>query len=108
MARRTSSAPARCPHCDARVPPRAPACPACGSDARSGWSDDADAWAGDLPGGYGGGDDDEFDDEAYQEFLRAEGLADDGIPSAAARRRAWLTVVVLLLVACILIALIRH
>ena len=86
-----------CPHCDADVPARALACPECGSDAESGWSDDADAWAGGLPAGYG--DDDDFDEN---EFLREEGLAADGRPSSRTRRRRFMLAVVLLLVACLL------
>lgn len=30
-----------CPHCDALVPGNARACPECGSDEETGWSDDA-------------------------------------------------------------------
>ena len=31
--------PEICPHCGAEIPPRAKACPACGSDEETGWSD---------------------------------------------------------------------
>ncbi|MHC5209244.1 MAG: TFIIB-type zinc ribbon-containing protein [Planctomycetota bacterium] len=83
-----------CPHCGADVPGRALACPECGSDAESGWSDDADAWAGDLPTGHG--EEDEFD---YEDALRAEGLLRDGRPSRALvlRRRIALICLVLAL-----------
>lgn len=32
----------RCPHCEARVPKGARACPECGSDDRTGWASDED------------------------------------------------------------------
>jgi hypothetical protein len=86
-----------CSHCGADVPSKALACPECGSDAESGWSEDADAWAGELPTGYG--EDDEFD---YAEALRAEGLAGDGRPSRAMALRRRIAVVCLLLVICML------
>jgi len=49
-----------CPHCGALVPVDAPACRACGSDAETGWSEDA---------GLGCDAEDDFD---YDEFLRRE------------------------------------
>jgi len=42
-----------CPHCGTPVPAGALSCRGCGSDAQSGWSEEAEAWAGDLPVGYG-------------------------------------------------------
>ena len=90
--------PFRCPHCDALVPARAPACPECGSDADSGWSEDAGAWAGELPTGWG--EDGDFD---YEEALRAEGLGDDPRPAREALRRRRVALVCLLLVACALL-----
>lgn len=93
-----------CPHCGERVPAGARACPECGSDAGTGWSDDADAWAGDLPTGYGDDEDDDFDE---QEFLREEGLAGDGVPSRRRRARQRTTIVVLVLIACLLLWLAR-
>jgi len=86
-----------CPHCHAEVPRGAAACPECGSDASTGWADDADAWAGDLPAGYGDDDeDDAFDEDA---FLRAEGLIDDDAALRVAPRSR--TLIALLLVACV-------
>jgi hypothetical protein len=76
------------------------ACPGCGSDAQSGWSDEADAWSGDLPGGYGDDQDDDFD---YEEFLRREGLAEDGRPSRAAVQRLRIAAMIVLLVICVLL-----
>ncbi len=92
-----------CAHCDAEVPATARACPECGSDERTGWSEDAEAWAGDLPAGHG--DDPDFD---YEETLRAEGLADDGRPSRDEIRRRRIAAVCLLLVVCILLWLVRR
>jgi zinc ribbon protein len=54
--------PEICPHCGAEVPARAKACPECGSDETTGWSDDASAQRLDLP-------DDQFD---YDEFIKEE------------------------------------
>jgi hypothetical protein len=51
-----------CPHCGAIVPDDARACPECGSDEETGWSDRAQAQRLDLP-------DDEFD---YDEFVKKE------------------------------------
>lgn len=54
--------PEVCPQCGALVPARARACPECGSDEQTGWSDRAQAQRLDLP-------DDEFD---YDEFVKEE------------------------------------
>lgn len=51
-----------CPHCGATVPPEAAACPECGSDEKTGWSDEASAQSLDLP-------DEEFD---YEDFVQRE------------------------------------
>ena len=56
------AAPEICPHCGALVPRQARACPACGSDEETGWSDRAAAQRLDLP-------DDEFN---YDEFVKEE------------------------------------
>jgi hypothetical protein len=45
------------------VPAGSPACPECGSDDETGWSEDADLRAADIPTGYA--TDDEFDYQAY-------------------------------------------
>jgi hypothetical protein len=50
-----------CPHCGAEVPSGARACPECGSDERTGWSQDADLW-------HGGGDEFDYDDFVRREF----------------------------------------
>jgi hypothetical protein len=79
-----------CAHCGAEVRATAKACPECGSDERTGWSGDAEAWSGDPPTGYGA--DEDFD---YDEVLRAEGLA--GRPSRERVRRRRNAIVVVLL-----------
>lgn len=54
--------PETCPNCGAEVPPRAKACPECGSCAETGWSDSAAADALGLP-------DENFN---YDEFVERE------------------------------------
>jgi hypothetical protein len=54
--------PEICPQCGAKVPPRAKACPGCGSDEKTGWSEDARSSEVDLP-------DDSFD---YDDFVQRE------------------------------------
>ena len=55
-------APEICPNCGAEVPPKARACPECGADEQTGWSERAAAQRLGLP-------DDEFD---YDEFVKEE------------------------------------
>ena len=55
-------APDNCPHCGADLPRNAKACPECGSDEETGWSNDAHASGLDIP-------DDEFD---YDKFVKQE------------------------------------
>ncbi len=60
-----------CPNCGTLVPERARACPECGADEETGWSDRAQAQRLGLP-------DDEFD---HDEFVREEfGRAGDRTP----------------------------
>jgi hypothetical protein len=54
--------PEICPNCGNPVPPRARACPDCGSDERTGWSEDAATSGLDLP-------DESFE---YEEFVQRE------------------------------------
>ena len=54
--------PAICPHCGTRVPARAKACPECGAQESTGWSEAARENELDLP-------DDNFD---YEEFTKRE------------------------------------
>lgn len=54
--------PEICPNCGAAVPPRARACPECGADEETGWSERAEAQRLDVP-------DPEFD---YDDFAARE------------------------------------
>jgi hypothetical protein len=56
------SPPEICPNCGAEVPPNARACPACGADEKTGWSDETRADGLNLP-------DESFD---YDEFVDRE------------------------------------
>jgi hypothetical protein len=49
-----------CPNCGAEVPPKARACPQCGSDEQTGWSDHAHVGGLNLP-------DESFDYDEYAE-----------------------------------------
>lgn len=78
--------PEECPNCGAEVPPRAKACPACGADERTGWSDAAYADRLGIP-------DDSFD---YNKFVREE------FGERRPRRKAnwiWVAVAIILLLA---------
>lgn len=79
--------PEVCPVCGEDVPPKALACPECGSCHNTGWKEDADVYDGlDLPDG-------DFD---YDDFVRKEfsgGTRRPHIPAIW-----WVTGVVLLLV----------
>ncbi len=55
-------APEVCPNCGAEVPPDAKACPECGSDEETGWSETAYASGLNLP-------DEDFD---HAEFIKRE------------------------------------
>jgi hypothetical protein len=54
--------PGVCPNCGAEVPPRTKACPECGSDEQTGWSEEARQDGLDLP-------DENFD---YDDFVKRE------------------------------------
>jgi len=54
--------PEICPNCGAEVPRHAKACPECGSDEQTGWSEEAHASSLDLP-------EENFD---YQDFVKRE------------------------------------
>ena len=51
-----------CPVCGAEIPPKAKACPACGADEETGWSEAAGTQGLDLP-------DENFD---YEDFVKRE------------------------------------
>lgn len=68
--------PEVCPNCGAPVPPNAKACPECGSDEKTGWSDSANADRLGIP-------DEKFD---YEGFIAEE----FGSPHARPRGISWL------------------
>jgi hypothetical protein len=81
--------PEVCPNCGAEVPRNAKACPECGSDEKTGWSETAYASGLGLP-------DEEFD---YGEFVKEE----FGSGQAKPRGITWLWWVIAL-VAAILVS----
>jgi hypothetical protein len=85
--------PEVCPNCGAEVPRNAKACPECGSDEKTGWSEKAHADNLGLP-------DEEFD---YDEFVKEE----FGGGQAKPRGITWLWWAVALLLAALLIFFLR-
>lgn len=75
-----------CPNCGADVPAKAKACPECGSDEKTGWSENT------IYDGTGIEDPDEFD---YDDFVRRE--FGKGAPRSQ-RQWLWWTVAVAVLV----------
>ena len=84
--------PEICPNCGAEVPPKARACPQCGSDEKTGWSDDAQTSGLDLP-------DEKFD---YDEYVEREF---GNSPKPEGLSWFWWLVAVLLLVAIVLVCI---
>jgi hypothetical protein len=83
------AAPEYCPNCSAPVPPRARACPECGADEKTGWSQAAEEDPLNL----------ESDDFDYEEFSARE----FGTPSRAGKKPKakplwWLVALILLIV----------
>jgi hypothetical protein len=62
--------PEVCPHCGAEIPPDARACPECGSDEKTGWSEQARYDGLDLP-------DETFD---YKDFVKREFGGEKTVP----------------------------
>lgn len=81
-----------CPLCGADLPPRAKACPECGSDEVTGWSDAARTDGLDLP-------DESFD---YEDFVKREFGAKRPGPVPRGIRWWWWVVAVGLLAAFLL------
>ena len=92
-----------CPHCGAQVKAGAAACPECGSDAQTGWAEDADKWAANLPAGYGR--DDDFD---YDEFIRREFSPQGGRFLGIPQGRLVLALFVAVCVILVALILLRH
>ena len=80
-----------CPHCGAPVPVSATVCRECGSDAETGWSEDAEVGGVDTQTGYSS--DDDFD---YNDFVRREFPGQSGADARQAIR-TWVTVLVVVL-----------
>jgi hypothetical protein len=80
-----------CPNCGAEVPPRSRACPECGADEHTGWSDEAQSSHLGLP-------EEKFD---YHDFVAREFGARKSIP----RGIRWFWWVVALLLSIILLTL---
>jgi hypothetical protein len=66
-------APAFCAVCGAAIPAQARACPGCGADERTGWSESTESDALDLP-------DEEFDYEGFVEKEFGGGVPHKGKP----------------------------
>ena len=79
--------PEICPNCGAEVPPKAKACPGCGSDEETGWSEQARTDSLDLP-------DENFD---YGDFVKREFDGEETVPRGI--RRFWWVVAAFLLAA---------
>jgi hypothetical protein len=92
-----------CPHCGASVPVGAKACRECGSDAETGWSDEAGSMDSGIAEGYD--PDDDFD---YDEYVASEFPEHANTPPQAAMMKVVLAIVVVLVVAGLVIATILH
>ena len=79
--------PEVCPNCGAEVPRGARACPECGSDEQTGWSEEANVGGLDLP-------DSEFN---YQEYVQREFGSKSPVPQGI--HWFWWVVAVIILVA---------
>jgi hypothetical protein len=79
-------APEICPNCGAEVPRGARACPECGSDEKTGWSEDAHTGGLDLP-------EENFD---YDDFVKREFGGKSPVPRGV-RWWWWVVAVALLL-----------
>ncbi len=86
------AAPDYCPNCGADVPPRAKACPECGSCEKTGWSDASARDNLELP-------DEDFD---YSDFVKKEFGPQKALPHGI----SWLWWLVSLLVVGILLFMI--
>jgi uncharacterized membrane protein YvbJ len=83
-------APEICPNCGAEVPPNAKACPECGSDENTGWSEQARYDSLDLP-------DDKFN---YDDFVEREFGWKKPVPRG--QHWFWWIIAVLIVVALVL------
>jgi len=81
-----------CPNCGAEIPAGAKACPECGSDEQTGWSEQARTDSLDLP-------DKNFD---YDEFVEREFGEPKKSPVPRGIRRFWWVIAILLLMGFII------
>jgi len=81
------AAPEICPHCGAEVPPDAKACPECGSDETTGWSEEAHRENLGLP----------EENFSYDEFVKRE-FGGEQVKPRGIHWAWWLVAVFLLLV----------
>ena len=85
-----------CPNCGAPVPPKAKACPECGSDDETGWSEAAETDGLDLP-------DEEFD---YTDFVSRE--FGDATPKPRGITWLWWVVAIVLVAALLALMLFKR
>lgn len=83
-------APETCPNCGATVPRHAKACPECGSDEQTGWSEEAETGDLNLP-------DDNFD---YDDFVKKEFAGKTHVPRGI--KWYWWVAAILILIAFVL------
>ncbi len=57
-----------CSNCRAIVRVNALACPQCGADGKTGWSEDANQGSADIPAGYSGNKDFDYEGFMIREF----------------------------------------
>ena len=80
--------PETCPNCGAELPPNAKACPECGSDETTGWSDDAYASKLGIP----------TEDFDYDRFVKEEfGTGSDRVKPRGIHWVWWVTALILIL-----------
>ncbi|MHC4398853.1 MAG: zinc ribbon domain-containing protein [Planctomycetota bacterium] len=87
-----------CPACGAEVPAGKDFCRACGASDEFGWDEDGREWDDDLPAGYSG--DDDFD---YDDFVRRELPGERPEWSKYQAKRLLLALLVLLVCAALLV-----
>ena len=86
-----------CPNCGAEVPAKAKACPECGADEKTGWSDNTIYDGTDIE------DPDEFD---YEDWERREVAGRS--PRRTRKQWFWWTVAVLILAAILWLFVVRQ
>jgi len=78
-----------CPNCGAEIPPGAKACPECGSDEQTGWSEEARIDSLDLP-------EENFD---YDDFVKREFGEEKKSPIPRGIHWSWWVIAIGLLIA---------